>query len=66
MSDVRYVTNIIVYEDGHVDVIWDSSVSDEDCYRALKQVTDDMEAALGHNQPPTPPKNTPPTIRRLK
>lgn len=65
MSDVRYVVNLIIYEDGHSDVIWDSSVSDEDCYRALKQVTEDMGAALGQTDP-TPPKNTPPRITRLK
>lgn len=64
MSDIRYVVNVIVYEDGHCDVIWDSSVADEDCYRALKQVTQDMENALGHNPPPNPPKK--PTITRLK
>lgn len=64
VSEVRYVVNVIVYEDGHCDVIWDSSVTDEDCYRALKQVTQDMENALGVN-PPTPPRK-PPTITRLK
>ncbi|GEO24313.1 hypothetical protein AAC03nite_00980 [Alicyclobacillus acidoterrestris] len=67
MSDVRYVVNVIVYEDGHCDVIWDSSVSDEECYEALKQVTKDMENAFGINPPtpPTPPRK-PPTIKRLK
>lgn len=64
MSDIRYVANVIVYEDGHCDVIWDSSVSDEDCYKTLKQVTQDMELALGVNPPTQPPK--PPTIKRLK
>ncbi|MFD1677450.1 hypothetical protein [Alicyclobacillus fodiniaquatilis] len=66
MSDIRYVTNVIVYEDGHCEVIWDSSVSMEDCYSALKQVTQDLEAALGNRPtPPTSPKKTP-TITRLK
>lgn len=64
MSDVRYVASVIVYEDGHRDVIWDSSVSMEDCYRELKQVTQDMEASLGMNSP-TPPKR-PNNITRLK
>lgn len=67
VSDVRYVANIIVYEDGHRDVIWDSSVSLEDCYMQLKQVTEDMEASLGVNPPtpPTSPKKSA-TITRLK
>ncbi|WAH38317.1 hypothetical protein [Alicyclobacillus dauci] len=62
---VRYVASIIVYEDGQRDVIWDSSVSMEDCYRELKQVTEDMEAALGNNNPPNPPRK-PAKITRLK
>ncbi|MCF8565447.1 hypothetical protein LLE49_12035 [Alicyclobacillus tolerans] len=65
MSDIRYVATVIVYEDGHRDVIWDSSVSMEDCYNELKQVTQDLENALGINPPPTPPKKTA-TIKRLK
>ncbi|WDL98319.1 hypothetical protein [Alicyclobacillus sp. ALC3] len=65
MSEVRYVLNVIVYEDGHRDVIWDSSVSMEDCYRELKQVTDDLEEALGMNPTPTPPKKQA-KITRLK
>lgn len=64
MSDVRYVVNVIVYEDGHRDVIWDSSVSEQDCYLALKQVTEDMENAFGMTPPP-PPKG-PTKITRLK
>lgn len=65
MSEVRYVVNVIVYEDGHRDVIWDSSVSNEDCYTALKMVTQDMENAFGMNPKPTPPKG-PSKITRLK
>lgn len=65
MSDIRYVATMIVYDDGHRDVIWDSSVSMEDCYRELKQVTQDLEDALGNNSPPTPPKKQS-KITRLK
>lgn len=65
MADVQYVVNIIVYEDGHRDVIFDSSVALEDCYNHLLQVTVDMEAALGNRTPPTPPKHSP-KITRLK
>lgn len=65
MSEIRYVTTVIVYEDGHRDVIWDSSVSMEDCYNQLKQVTQDLENALGLNPPPNPPKKQA-TITRLK
>lgn len=64
MSEIQYVVSVIVYEDGHCDVIWDSSIPPEACYAALKQVTIDMEAALGNNLPPTPPKG--PKITRLK
>lgn len=64
MSGVRYVASVIVYEDGQRDVIWDSSVSMEDCYRELKQVTEDMEASFGDDTP-TPPKKSA-TITRLK
>ncbi|WP_067620970.1 hypothetical protein [Alicyclobacillus acidiphilus] len=66
MSGVRYVISVIVYEDGHRDVIWDSSVADEDCYTQLKQVTQDMENAFGITPPtpPNPPKG--PKITRLK
>jgi hypothetical protein len=65
MSDIRYVATVIVYEDGHRDVIWDSSVSMEDCYQELKQVTQDLENEMGFDQPPTPPKKHA-TITRLK
>lgn len=65
MSEIRYVATMIVYEDGHRDVIWDSSVSMEDCYLQLKQVTQDLGDALGNNPPPTPPKKQA-TITRLK
>lgn len=64
MSEIQYVVNVIVYEDGHCDVIWDSSVSPEVCYEAMKQVTNDMEAALGNNPPPKPTKPSP--LTRLK
>ena len=68
MSEIRYVATMIVYEDGHRDVIWDSSVSMEDCYTQLKQVTQDLENALGINPPPTPPTSPKKqaTITRLK
>ena len=65
MSEIRYVANVIVYEDGHRDVIWDSSVSLEDCYKELKLVLQDLENALGVNPPPTPPKKQA-KITRLK
>lgn len=65
MSDIRYVATVIVFENGHRDVIWDSSVSMEDCYNELKQVTNDLENALGINPPPNSPKKQP-TITRLK
>ncbi|MDQ0188853.1 hypothetical protein JI721_12350 [Alicyclobacillus cycloheptanicus] len=60
MSEVRFVVNVIVYEDGHFDVIWDSSVSAEDCQRVL--------AAAAHDMAPPPPTPTHerPTIKRLK
>lgn len=63
MSDIRYVATVIVYEDGHRDVIWDSSVSMEDCYVQLKQVTQDLENALDKTPPPTPSKKSSPIIR---
>lgn len=65
MSDIQYVTSVIVFEDGHCEVMWDSSVSMEECYRALKQVTQDLENALG-NTPPPPKPTKPATITRLK
>ncbi|MCL6452569.1 MAG: hypothetical protein K6T78_02955 [Alicyclobacillus sp.] len=64
MGEIQYVINVMVYEDGHCEVLWDSSVSMEACYTALKQVTDDLEEALGKNPPPSPPKTA--KITRLK
>ncbi|GLG01495.1 hypothetical protein Alches_15340 [Alicyclobacillus hesperidum subsp. aegles] len=64
MSDIQYVISVIVYEDGHCDVMWDSSVPMEHCYEALKQVTDDMAGSIAP-KPPTPPKQSP-KITRLK
>lgn len=66
MSGIRYVTSVIVYEDGNRDVIWDSSVSMEDCYMQLKQVTQDMEASLDNDQPTPPKPKKSATIKRLK
>ncbi|MBF8378951.1 hypothetical protein IW967_13935 [Alicyclobacillus mali] len=64
MSDIQYVISVIVYDDGHCDVMWDSSVPMEQCYEALKDVTDDMATALA---PKTPaPQNDGGKILRLK
>ncbi|WP_206831916.1 hypothetical protein [Alicyclobacillus fructus] len=64
MSEIQYVISVIVYEDGHCDVMWDSSVPMEHCYEALKQVTDDMAEALGPKPPA--PQNQGAKILRLK
>lgn len=59
MSEIRFVANVIVYEDGHFDVIWDSSISGEVCQRVLEQAAREMAPAPN-------PDNNKPTIKRLK
>ncbi|GEO24303.1 hypothetical protein AAC03nite_00880 [Alicyclobacillus acidoterrestris] len=50
MSDIQHVASIIVYKDGHRELLWDASVSMEEWYNEFKQATKDLEKALNQQQ----------------